>query len=312
MTKSTLESSTLESLIGATAFDEHGGKIGKVKQIYLDNRTGSPTWAAVSTGFFRHDSLVPLIGAEQQADDALKLHVDREQVKTAPYHDGSRISAESEQELMQHYHVDPRAAGPNTAGRHHIRPGPDAPMTHGNVTPQATPDRRGDDSMARLHADDTPRSDKQLRADDSMAPPAERLHADDSTARSDKRSHADDSMVRSEERLRVDTERTEVGTARLHKSVVSEEQTIKVPVTHEEVHIEREPITDRTGRATIGEEDREVTLHADQVHVRKETVPVERVRLAVDEVAGEETVSETVRKERVETEGVDDRRPKAP
>ncbi|MBC7301981.1 MAG: PRC and DUF2382 domain-containing protein [Nocardia sp.] len=272
-----MSKSTLESLIGTTAYDEHGDKIGKVKQIYLDNQTGSPTWAAVSTGLFSHDSLVPLAGAEQRADDeSLLLHVDKEQVKTAPYHDGSRISAESEQELFRHYHVDPRAAGWNGPERQHIRPGTDAPMTTG-------------------------------------APPAQPVPGQTATGR-----HADDSMVRSEERLRVDTESTEAGTARLHKSVVNEEQTINVPVTHEEAHIEREPITDRTRGATIGEEDREVTLHADEVHVQKETVPVERVRLEVDEVTDDKTVSDTVRKERVEAEGVegikrsDDRRPKAP
>ncbi|MFD3706451.1 DUF2382 domain-containing protein [Nocardia sp. NPDC058658] len=264
-----MSKATLESLIGATAFDEHGDKIGKVKQIYIDNNTGSPTWAAVSTGLFSGDSLVPLAGADHRADDdTLRLHVDKEQVKSAPHLDnGGRISAQSEQELFKHYHVDPRSAGWNTYGRQQIRPGGDSPMTHGN--------------------------------------PAQGKHAQPG--------RTDDSMVRSEEQLRVDTENTEVGTARLRKYVVTEEQTIKVPVTHEEVHIEREPITgDRTGRTTIGEDEREVTLHADQVHVQKEAVPVERVRLAVDEVADEKTVSDTVRKERIDTEGVDDRRPKAP
>ncbi|MFD3747155.1 DUF2382 domain-containing protein [Nocardia sp. NPDC058633] len=259
-----MSKATLESLIGATAYDDHGDKIGKVKQIYIDNSSGSPTWAAVSTGMFSHDSLVPLAGAEHQADDdTLKLHVDKEQVKSAPHlDDGGRISAQSEQELFKHYHVDPRAAGWNTYGRQQIRPGDESPMTHGNP------------AQAR---------------------------------------HTDDSMVRSEEQLRVDTETEEVGTARLRKYVVTEEQTFKVPVTHEEVHIEREPITgDRTGRTTIGEDEREVTLHADQVHVQKEAVPVERVRLAVDEVTDEQTVSDTVRKERVETEGVDDRRRREP
>ncbi|MFC9476835.1 DUF2382 domain-containing protein [Nocardia sp. NPDC055002] len=265
-----MSKSTLESLIGATAYDERGDKIGKVKQIYLDNQSGAPTWAAVSTGFFSHDSLVPLAGAEHLPDDdSLRLHVDKDLVKTAPHHDGSRISAQSEQELFQHYHVDPRASGWNAEGRPRIRPEDDLPMTQGN--------------------------------------PARTMDGLSDTAR-----YGDDSMVRSEEQLRVDTESEEVGTARLHKSVVTEEQTFKVPVTHEEVHVEREPITDRTGRATIGEEDREVVLHADQVHVEKETVPVERVRLAVDEVDDEKTVSETVRKERVETEGIDDRRRQEP
>lgn len=124
--------------------------------------------------------------------------------------------------------------------------------------------------------------------------------------------HADDQgMVRSEERLAVNKQNEEVGHARLHKYVVTEEQTVTVPTTHEEVRIEREPITDRSqvGRADIGEQEAEVTLHEERVTVQKETVPVERVRLAVDEVQDEQTVSETVRKERIETEGVDrDRR----
>ncbi|TCK00986.1 DUF2382 domain-containing protein [Nocardia alba] len=260
--------STLESLIGAAAYDERGDKIGKVKQIYLDNHSGEPTWAAVSTGFFSHDSLVPLAGAEHLVDDdSIRLRVDKELVKSAPHHDGSRISAQAEQELFRHYHVDPRASGWNTEGSPRIRPGDDSPMTQGN----------------RAFAD-----------------------------QSDTVRYGDDSMVRSEEQLRVDTESEEVGTARLHKTVVNEEQTFTVPVTHEEVHIEREPIIDRTGRATISEEDREVVLHADQVHVEKETVPVERVRLAVDEVADEKTISETVRQERVEAEGVDDHRRQQP
>lgn len=244
---------TLDSLIGATAYDERGEKIGKVKQIYIDNSTGSPTWAAVSTGLFSSDSLVPLAGAEHRADDdSLSLHVDKETVKSAPHRDeGGRISPESEQELFRHYHVDPRAAGWNTYGRQPIRPGGDEPMTHG-----------------------------------------------------------DPEMIRSEEQLRVATESEEVGTARLRKYVVTEEQNVRVPVSHEEVRVEREPITDqeRGRRPEISEEEREVVLHADRVQVDTEAVPVERVRLAVDEVDEERTVTGTVRKEQVETEGIEDDR----
>ncbi|MEU7138562.1 PRC and DUF2382 domain-containing protein [Nocardia sp. NPDC046473] len=120
----------------------------------------------------------------------------------------------------------------------------------------------------------------------------------------------DQGMVRSEERLAVNKQNAEVGHARLHKYVVTEEQTVTVPTTHEEVRIEREPITDRSrvGRADIGEQEAEVTLHEERVTVQKETVPVERVRLTVDEVQDEQTVSDTVRKERIETEGVDNDR----
>lgn len=120
----------------------------------------------------------------------------------------------------------------------------------------------------------------------------------------------DQGMVRSEERLAVNKQNEEVGHARLHKYVVTEEQTVTVPTTHEEVRIEREPITDRSqlGRADIGEQEAEVTLHEERVTVQKEAVPVERVRLAVDQVQDEQTVSDTVRKERIETEGVENDR----
>ncbi|MBF6329567.1 PRC and DUF2382 domain-containing protein [Nocardia transvalensis] len=118
---------------------------------------------------------------------------------------------------------------------------------------------------------------------------------------------ADDAIVRSEERLNVRTEPEEVGKARLRKYVVTEDQSVTVPVQHEEVHVEREPITDPSAvrRADIGEAEQEVTLHEDRVRVDKQSVPVEQVRLAVDEVEDERTVSDTVRKERIEAEGVD-------
>ena len=54
----------------------------------------------------------------------------------------------------------------------------------------------------------------------------------------------DDAMTRSEERLRVGTEKVETGRARLRKYVVTENQTVTVPVTREEVRIEREPSSD--------------------------------------------------------------------
>ncbi|MEO6500651.1 MAG: PRC and DUF2382 domain-containing protein [Jatrophihabitantaceae bacterium] len=115
----------------------------------------------------------------------------------------------------------------------------------------------------------------------------------------------DDAMTRSEERVRVGTENVETGRARLRKYIVTENVTKTVPVSHEEVRIEREPITDaNVDKAMSGgdltEEEHEVTLHAERPVVEKETVPVERVRLATETVTSEETVSEQVRKEQIE------------
>ena len=85
-------------------------------------------------------------------------------------------------------------------------------------------------------------------------------------------------MTRSEEQLRVGTETREAGRARLRKHVVTEQQKVTVPVSREEVRVEREPITDANrGDAydgpAISEEEHEVTLRAERPVVDNEAVP---------------------------------------
>ena len=121
----------------------------------------------------------------------------------------------------------------------------------------------------------------------------------------------DSAMTRSEESLRVGTEKVEAGRARLRKYVVTETETRTVPVSHEEVRVEREPITDgNVGAAldgpAISEEEHEVVLTAEQPVVQKEAVPVERVRLDKETVTEQVQVTEDVRKEQIELEGADD------
>jgi uncharacterized protein (TIGR02271 family) len=114
----------------------------------------------------------------------------------------------------------------------------------------------------------------------------------------------DDAMTRSEERLHVGTESIPAGRARLRKYVVTENVTTTVPVSHEEVRLEREPVTDANrdaalSGADISEEQHEVRLHAERPVVTKEAVPVERVRLTTETVTGEQEVSAEVRKEQI-------------
>ena len=85
----------------------------------------------------------------------------------------------------------------------------------------------------------------------------------------------DEAMTRSEERLHVGTENVQTGRARLRKYVVTETVTTSVPVSHEEVRLEREPITEANRDAAlsgpaISEEEHEVTLHAERPVVAKE------------------------------------------
>jgi uncharacterized protein (TIGR02271 family) len=121
----------------------------------------------------------------------------------------------------------------------------------------------------------------------------------------------DDAMTRSEERLNVGKETVQAGRARLRKHVVTENVTRTVPVSHEEVRVEREPITDANrddavAGEPISEDQHEVTLRAERPVVEKEAVPVERVRLGTETVTEDAQVSDSVRKERIDDAEVDD------
>ena len=81
-----------------------------------------------------------------------------------------------------------------------------------------------------------------------------------------------------------------------------------VPVSREQVRVEREPITEANvdkamDGPAISEEEHEVTIYEDEVVASKQAVPKERVRLDKEVVTDEQTVSEDLRKERIEVEG---------
>ncbi|MFC4855238.1 DUF2382 domain-containing protein [Actinophytocola glycyrrhizae] len=244
--------------------DPRGEKIGSVKRVWLDGQTGDPLWASVHTGLFGlKESFVPLQRAELR-NDQLRVPVEKEQVKDSPRIEATNdnMTDEEQAELYRHY-----GFGPQGGQRQ-------------SQQSQQPPVRRPGSSMQ----------------------PGEYPNRGRETQRFD-----GEAMTRSEEQLRVGTEQVETGKARLVKHVTTEQQQVQVPVSHEEVRLEREPITEENRAAALRGEDiteaeHEVTLHAEKPVVRKETEPVERVRLSTDTVADTETVSDQVRKEQIDVE----------
>jgi len=103
------------SLIGRRAFDINGVKIGTVDEVYLDDATGEPEWAAVRTGLFSRDAFVPL---EPSAfvEDHLVVPFDKALIKDAPdFGVGRHLSPEQELQLYHHYGLElpPAAARPD-------------------------------------------------------------------------------------------------------------------------------------------------------------------------------------------------------
>jgi len=263
----------VQSLTGATAYDRDGDKLGKVGAVYYDDQTNEPTWLTVNTGLFGlNESFVPVQGADFSGD-RVTLAYDKATIKDAPnVSEDGHLSPQEEENLYRHYGVNygtdtgtGYATGTADTGR------------HGLVDQDRDRNRDGvyDDVEGRTVGHDT------------SGPTT------------------DQAMTRSEEQLRVGTETREAGRARLRKHVVTEQQQVTVPVTHEEVTLEREAITDANrGDAydgpAISEEEHEVVLHAERPVVDTEAVAVERVRLGKETVTEHENVRGEVRKEEIE------------
>ncbi|MFD5436157.1 PRC and DUF2382 domain-containing protein [Kitasatospora sp. NPDC127067] len=101
-------------LIGHKAVDRNGDKIGTVDEVYLDDATGRPEWAAVRTGIFGRDAFVPLTTSEF-AGDELRVPYDKSLVKESPdFGVGQHLSPAQELQLYRYYGLDtPMDSRPN-------------------------------------------------------------------------------------------------------------------------------------------------------------------------------------------------------
>jgi len=255
-------------LIGRDLTTQEGEKIGRIGQIFLDDETGRPEWVTVHTGLFgTNESFVPLADASM-SDAGCMVPYDKARIKDAPNIDveAGHLSRDEEAQLYQYYGLSYSQSNSDST----FADNPGAGWEQSSGTDYAT---SGLQDTTVGH--------------DTSGPTT------------------DNAMTRSEERLNVGTEQVETGRARLRKYIVTENVTTTVPVSREEVRIEREPITEANiGNAMSGpdlsEEEHEVVLHAERPVIDKEVTPVERVRLDTATVTTNQTVNESVRKEEIE------------
>lgn len=312
---------------GGNVVGTDGSKIGAIGQFYVDDDSGRPSWVTAKTGLFGgSESFVPLSEASVDGDD-VRVPYDKDTVKDAPRMDAdSQLSPEEEDRLYQHYSVaggsgSDVGVGSDTGMSNAGYSGNEdavtdvgtgagvgaaagtagvAGGTYDGTTTGSDDMRQGERTGTHLNDDldrdhdqrDNDRRDENAVGQDTSGP------------------NTDDAMTRSEEQLHVGTEKRETGRARLRKYVVTEDVQTTVPVSHEEVRIEREPITDAnrddaTAGKGLSDEEHEIVLNEERPVVEKETVPVERVRLDKETVTDEVEVNEEVRKEQIETDGTD-------
>ena len=316
----------VNALLSATAYGSDGDKIGKVEQVFLDDNTEEVTFVTVNTGLFgTKESFVPADGAQQDGD-RLVLPYTKDVVKDAPNVDADQhLSPAEEEEIYRYYKMNysgtddrdrtdrDRTAGvagtAGTAGAAGLADRDDryAADTDRNAVPATGtagyPENDGyadtdrdRDRTAGITDVDTDRDRTAGVAD------VDRDRTAGLTDR-DRTDSVDNGVVRHEEQLHVGKERQETGRARLRKYVVTENESVDVPLEREEVRVERTPLSGTEATAgTIGEEDVEVTLHEERPVVAKETVGVEKVGLEKETVRDTERVDAEVRKEQVEVE----------
>jgi len=207
-----IETNSIGRVIGATAYDASGDKIGKVGQVYVDTENGRPVWASVNTGLFgTSESFVPLQDATWDGEH-LRVGYEKSFVTDAPRIDVDGALSMEDQDALYRYYTDQNRSR-ETDDRDRADGGDDR-------------DRDGYDGSDEL---------------------ADRRGHDTAGATTD------DAMNRQAQNPGVGTRTAEAGGVRLRKYVVTEEQTITVPVTREEVRVEWQPdsdanVDDRGGR----------------------------------------------------------------
>lgn len=262
----------LSAAIGSTAYDADGDKIGTVDHFFADDRTGAPTWVAVTTGLFGTKHSVAPAGGATFADGALRLPVRKEAVRDAPRPaDDDRLDPDTEAGLRRHYGLDPAAPGAPSD----LPPGARPP----SVAEEETPGRH-----AALH--------------DAGPPPVPA--GDGSMTRSEERLRVATERVVSG-RVRVVKY---VVTEEVQVTVPVRREEIRL----EEVPADGGDRPEGTGESLLqpGAEPvpgtglpEEIVLHAERPVVSVEVVPVERVRLRTVTVTDQEQVTDRVRREQV-------------
>jgi uncharacterized protein (TIGR02271 family) len=263
---------TAQAWQGRTMVDPSGDKLGTIDAIYLDDETGQPEWATVTSGLFSAKvAFVPLAQA-QDTGDSVRVPYDKAQVKNAPTlaADGS-LSQDEEAELYRHYGLE--------YSEHRSDSG----------LPAGERDRDDDGVYDDVQDSAVGRDTSGPTTDDAMTRSEEELRV--GTTRRER------GRVRLRKYVTTETQQVTVPVQREEVRVERE------PITDANLDA-------ATSGPAISEEEHEVTLHEETPVVDKRAVPKERVRLDTDTVTDERQVSEDVRKEHIEVEGDQDQLPR--
>ncbi len=294
-----------DQLVGAPVIDSDGNAVGTVEQVFRDDVDGTPSWARVRSAEGLH--FVPLAGGRVMSSGGLSVPFDMQKIMKEPELSIDRhMSVEQEDELRKYFELTVPAqpgSGMETSAEQRGGIGPDSGTAAGPGT-AGVPWAAGPGAVGPVAAG-KPREPGMGMGEPDMRPEAGSAEAGQRPAQAGGQAQSagdgQEWLVRSEERFAINMETRESGRVRLRKRVDTEPVQQKVRVFHEEYEVERVPVgKDDKMPGEISEGDQEIILHEARAVVSKETVPVERIRLSAKRVEEEQTISDQLRKERIE------------
>jgi uncharacterized protein (TIGR02271 family) len=235
---------------GYEVYDQAGEKIGKVDDLFVDE-SDNPEYIGVKMGFLgTRSTLIPWDAVSSTDDEGrrIEVSVDKETAKNGPTFDDDRdITPDFENQVYSYYGLQ-RASTAEEPGAYEAYQGTETT------------------------------EEDELR------------------------------VQRTEEELRAGTREREAGSVRVRKRVRTDRERMEVPTRHEEVTVDRVPLEGEATEAEIGEEEIRVPLTEEEVVVEKRPVAKEEVRIRKDVVEDTEVVEEDVRREEIEVDDDTERR----
>jgi uncharacterized protein (TIGR02271 family) len=274
---------------GYTVYDNAGSKIGKVDDLFLDEND-QPEYIGVKMGLLGTSStLIPMeLATTDESGGSITVSSDKETVKNGPSFDDDReITPEYENEVRGYYGLG-AAQSSGSYGEY------EGSATGGHSGAGTTGSTEAGTVGAGMSMGDT--ESGEFREHDAGDEGVSQSHGDDLADEDELR------VQRSEEELRAGTREREAGSVKVRKRVRTDRERIEVPVKHEEVSVERVPVSGEASEAQIGEDEVSVPVTEEEVVVDKRAVAKEEVRLRKDVVEGTEVVEEDVRREEIDVE----------
>jgi len=251
----TITRQDLNTMVGRTLVGVGGEKIGKITDVYVDQRSRQPEWLSVSTGLFGSKvSFVPLSGVSRAGNDEYRATFDKNLVKEAPRAEADGHLTEAEEDrLYRHYGIAaPSASQARTPAEGRRPTGADDAMTRSEeeLRVGTTTEERG---RARLrkwvdteHVSETvPVSHDEVRV---VREPINEANRDRALSGPDI-AEGTHEVVLNEERVVVGKETVPRERVRLEKETVTEERPIEADLRKEHIEVEGDARPGRKRRA---------------------------------------------------------------